>query len=295
MSKDLTTTEKARMLMPESIGEVFKLAERAANTKLIPQQFQGKPDDTAIAMLMLHESGMPLLTGLRFVAVVNGRPAFYSEAVPALAESRGHIKHRKEWIEGEGDAMTAHCEVTNARGDVYTQSFSMADAKRAGLAGKDTYKAYPQRMLMWRARSWAIRDAAPAAFIGPTAEELQDADDYHGPEYAKDVTPQIAPKAKKATTKEQVMDQLRSVAEDGQDEQVDAETGEIADTLSSSERTEQIVAAMRDAPTKEALAVLGKLKKAEIDELPQDHRGEVRAAYREAQAKFADQLEFGGN
>jgi hypothetical protein len=54
--------------------------------------------------------------------------------------------------------------------------FSMADAKRAGLAGKSgPWSQYPARMLTLRARGFALRNAFADALRGLiTAEEAQD-------------------------------------------------------------------------------------------------------------------------
>jgi hypothetical protein len=56
------------------------------------------------------------------------------------------------------------------------RTFSMDDAKRAGLSGKQgPWTQYPNRMLQLRARGFAVRDAFPDALKGLiTAEEAQD-------------------------------------------------------------------------------------------------------------------------
>jgi hypothetical protein len=77
---------------------------------------------------------------------------------------------------------------------VVEQRFSVGDAKKANLWGKaGPWTAYPRRMLQWRARGWAIRDAAPNLLFGMTAEELQDietAELPRGPDTARDITPE---------------------------------------------------------------------------------------------------------
>jgi hypothetical protein len=59
--------------------------------------------------------------------------------------------------------------------DVHS-SFSVSDAKRAGLWGKQgPWSQYPKRMLQLRARAFALRDAFPDALRGlASAEEEQD-------------------------------------------------------------------------------------------------------------------------
>ncbi len=52
--------------------------------------------------------------------------------------------------------------------------FTIADAERAGLAGKGTWKAYPAAMLRARATTSVIRSAAPDVVLGLgySAEEV---------------------------------------------------------------------------------------------------------------------------
>lgn len=56
------------------------------------------------------------------------------------------------------------------------RSFSMDDAIKAGLAGKQgPWSQYPKRMRQMRARAFALRDVFPEVLRGmPVAEELQD-------------------------------------------------------------------------------------------------------------------------
>jgi hypothetical protein len=57
-----------------------------------------------------------------------------------------------------------------------TVTFTVADAKKAGLWGKQgPWQQYPRRMLQLRARGFALRDAFPDVLRGlVTAEEAQD-------------------------------------------------------------------------------------------------------------------------
>jgi hypothetical protein len=64
-----------------------------------------------------------------------------------------------------------------------TAKFSVEDAKRAGLWGKQgPWSAYPKRMLAMRARGFALRDAFPDVLKGLiSAEEAQDYPDEAKP------------------------------------------------------------------------------------------------------------------
>jgi hypothetical protein len=142
-----------------------------------------------------QEIGLPPMTSLQMVAVINGRPGVYGDALPGLAMSKRLIRDMQEHFEGEPgkDDYTAVCDVTRPNGTVVTQRFSVADAKKAGLWGKaGPWTQYPRRMLQWRARGWGIRDAAPHGLFGMTAEELGDMQiaEMRGPDTARDITPE---------------------------------------------------------------------------------------------------------
>jgi hypothetical protein len=95
----------------------------------------------------------------------------------ALVQSSPACEYIKEYIEGDGDQAVAVCEVKRRGYPAATVStFSMFDAKRAGLAGKSgPWTQYPLRMLALRARGFALRNAFADALRGlVTAEEAQD-------------------------------------------------------------------------------------------------------------------------
>jgi hypothetical protein len=181
---------------PTSFGELEVFCKRITSTQMVPPAYKGKPDEAAVAIIFGNEIGLPPMTALQMVAVINGRPGVFGDALPGLAMNKGLIRDMREHFEGEPfrDDFVAVCEVVRPNGTPVIQRFSVADAKRAGLWDKaGPWKQYPKRMLQWRARGWAIRDAAPNLLFGMTAEELQDietAEMPRGPDTARDITPE---------------------------------------------------------------------------------------------------------
>lgn len=168
-------------IVPRNFAEVMDMASMFQASGMAPKSL-GSAAKIAVAIQYGLEIGLPPIQAMQNIAVINGRPALWGDALPALMLKHGHTLNEK--IEGAGDEMTATC--TLIRGDLdqtTVRSFSMKEAKTAGLAGKDIWRKYPQRMLQMRARGWAIRDGAPDALVGlAVAEEVED----YG---MKDVTP----------------------------------------------------------------------------------------------------------
>lgn len=176
-------------IVPANVGEMMQLAEMLAKSEMVPKGYVNKPQDIVVSMMFGMELGLPPLASLRHVAVINGKPSLYGDGQLGVAMGKGSLENIEEKIEGEGDNQRAVCTVKR-KGMVspVTRTFSMADAKRAGLAGKQgPWSQYPKRMLQMRARSFALRDAFPDYLLGMSAEEARDVG--VGPDNARDVTP----------------------------------------------------------------------------------------------------------
>jgi hypothetical protein len=147
-----------------------------AKTDMVPKAYKDKPDDILVAMLHGQEVGLPHLQALQSIAVVNGIPSIYGDAALAMVRASGKLEDFDEWIEVDGvrqvgsfpimkwaeedKIIVALCRSRRAgMSRERVTSFSVDDAQRAGLWGKaGTWTTVPQRMLMWRARGWNLRD-----------------------------------------------------------------------------------------------------------------------------------------
>jgi hypothetical protein len=180
-------------LAPQNMTEAMEFSKILATSNMVPAAYKGKPQDILVAIGWGYEVGLQPMQALQNIAVINGKPSVYGDAALALVKADSRCAGVKEWIEGEGDDMTAHCLVKrryNEDMEETVATFSVMDAKQARLWGKQgPWQQYPKRMLAMRARGFAIRDAFPDAMKGMiTAEEAQD---Y--PTAPRDVTPKANP------------------------------------------------------------------------------------------------------
>lgn len=164
------------VLRPQTFGELMQFAGMAAKSQMVPRDYQGKPENIVLAVQMGSELGLAPMQSLQNIACVNGRPAVWGDAMPGLCRQSHVCQDIKEWFEGDGDTLTAHCEAHRVGASPVRQSFSVADAKKAGLWGKQgPWQQYPRRMLQMRARGFALRDAFPDVLRGLiSAEEARD-------------------------------------------------------------------------------------------------------------------------
>jgi hypothetical protein len=163
-------------LEPTTLQEAMKFSDILASSTMVPRDFQGKPGNVLVAIQWGREVGLGPLQALQNIAVINGRPSIWGDAAIALVRGHPDCLSVQEGVEGEGEARQGWCEVTRRGEQPQRRTFSVADAKRAGLWGKSgPWTQYPDRMLQLRARGFAIRDVFPDALRGVmTREEAED-------------------------------------------------------------------------------------------------------------------------
>jgi len=162
-------------LSPQNLDEAMRMADMLSKSGMVPNQYQNRPQDTLVAMMMGSEIGLNPIQSLQNIAVINGKPSIYADALLALVQN--HPKFGGHEEEFDDSSMTATCTVWRKGDDKkHTVTFSKADAELAMLWNKPgPWKQYPKRMLMWRARGYALRDKFADALGGLiTAEEAQD-------------------------------------------------------------------------------------------------------------------------
>jgi len=164
---------RVQAIIPQTVEEVFRLATAIHKSGLAPSTMS-KVEQITVAIMHGMELGLPPMTSVQKIAVVNGRPTIFGDAVPALLLSRGFRLVEK--MDGVDDARGATCCVIRPDGTKIERRFSIGDAKIAGLWGKaGPWKQYPDRMLQMRARGFAARDGAADVLAGLyIAEEAQD-------------------------------------------------------------------------------------------------------------------------
>ena len=171
----LTTTNRG--FAPTTLTEAMTFSDMLANSSMVPKAYQGKPQDILVCVQWGMEMGLAPMQALQNIAVINGKPSVYGDAAMALVQASPVCEDVEEFFEGEGTPNPVAVCVARRKGrKPVTARFSVEDAKRAGLWGKQgPWSAYPKRMMQMRARGFALRDAFPDVLKGMiTAEEAQD-------------------------------------------------------------------------------------------------------------------------
>jgi len=158
-----------------TISDLLEVARRlqpAIGTGLVPAHIRTGAEMLAV-MLRGRELGLGPMQSLDQLYVVNGRVALQASAMLGLIAASGKGGWQIE------ETTAERCTVTMWRTDAqvrHTLTFTLDDARRAGLADKQVWKSYPEAMLRARAISACARIVFPDVICGMyTPEELRHA------------------------------------------------------------------------------------------------------------------------
>lgn len=126
-------------------------------------------EQALVKVMVGKEMGINPFQSLTGIHMVNGKPEISARLMSSLISRHPDyfyrvIKSTEEVC--EIDFYDKKNPASDKNHKIGTVSFTMAEAQKAGLAGKDNWKKYPADMLFARALSRGARRMAAAAFFG---------------------------------------------------------------------------------------------------------------------------------
>ena len=141
----------------------------AAAKQALPPSYANNPGAILLAQEWAQTRGVDLLTTIQSVSFISGRPVIDATMQRALAMRAGYD------ISIEVDDSSATCTLTRDGKPAGSSTYTIDDAKTAGLVGKDNWKKNPKAMLVARATAQTMRWHAPDVMVGVfTEDELED-------------------------------------------------------------------------------------------------------------------------
>lgn len=272
------TTRPAFSLAPRNIEEAMTMANTLAKSTLVPREFQNNPGNILVAIQWGYELGLQPLQAMQNIAVINGRPSVWGDAMLAIVRGSGLLESIEESVENG----VATCTIKRVGENPVTRSFSTENAKRAGLWGKaGPWTHYPERMLQMRARAFALRDVFPDVLRGMyIAEEAQDIPERERDMGAVDVVePPAASKTEAVKARVRAAASRRDKAESAKAAVAEAVVDHAQDNGASPTATpavEDVLDAIQRAASLDDLTAAADLARG----LPEENRAAVRAAFK---------------
>lgn len=186
--KGVAIVEQATQLTTNSVWEnkdqfnqLLRAAQMLSQTSIIPQSYQGKPQDCFVAIEMANRMGVSPMVVMQNMYVVKGKPSWAGQACTMLINSCGKFKDVKHIYTGEKGKPNRGCYVTATRisdgSQVDGVEVTMQMAQAEGWTSNSKWRNMPELMLAYRASAFFARVYCPEAMMGvQTAEEVYDAD-----------------------------------------------------------------------------------------------------------------------
>lgn len=114
-------------------GEMLRRAQVLAKTELVPKPLQGKPEAIVVIGVWGAEHGVPLMTAIQEVHVIENRPSPSAQLRLALIRRAGH---EARFVETDATKAVLRARRREYRHDPdgwVTVTYTIADARRAGL------------------------------------------------------------------------------------------------------------------------------------------------------------------
>jgi hypothetical protein len=267
----------------QSVQDITAMAQAAVKSGL----FGVKNQDQAVALMLLaqSENAHPFSVCTQF-DIISGRPALKSSAALARFQAAGG---KIQWIERTDTKASA--KFSHPSGGDLVVTWTIEQAKAAGLTGKQTWVQYARAMLSARVLAEGVRAILPGCLNGIyLAEEVQDFDSKPRP--AKEVVElvQEPPAAKEVPSLPEPPKEIYVEIATNNDEAPNNAEGEIS--WEANWWTPEVAATLADVPEVNAFLV----KKGKIQE-GQTWKDIEDATYRKnivgKLAKFVEAVEKG--
>jgi len=195
------TSDLARRLDPATFDE----ARAYAATAVASRMYQIASPEAALMILATGmDLGFSASQSLRAIHVINGKPVISSDALVAAVRNSGKCA---SWRVVESTAEK--CTITTKRQgeDEYeTDTFTIEDAKRAGLDRKDVWRAYPKDMLRHRCAAALARRVYPDVVLG-----MYDPSEFGEAQEPQPVSVEVVKSSKRALTDEEKRDRAAPI------------------------------------------------------------------------------------
>jgi len=154
-----------------TVNQMRFIGQAMADSGMFPD-IQKDAAKAMVKILAGQEIGVTPFQAMSNINIIQGKASMGANLMAAKVKGSGKYDYR-------ADVSSTECKVTirqkipygtptdrEAWEDIGSFTFTMEDAKRIGLAGKDNWRNYPQNMLFARAISNAVRMYAPDVFNG---------------------------------------------------------------------------------------------------------------------------------
>ena len=157
-------TDPSRAFEPRDIDEGYEMAKLLVASGLLPRGIQ-RPEAAFAIIAAGRELGLTAMQSLRSIHIIEGKPSLSADLVAALCKSRPDVCLYFRLVEST-DRVARYETHRRGEPEPTPMSFTIEQAQRAGVAGKDNWKKYPEAMLRARCITALARAVYPDLAMG---------------------------------------------------------------------------------------------------------------------------------
>lgn len=169
----------------KALAMINRLADRYANSSMVPDTYRGKPDNCFVALELASRMDVSPVLVMQNLYIVQGKPSWAGQACKALIDGSGKFEESEFVMVGDpkDDTWGCYLKAVNIKTGklVKGSTVTIKMAKDEGWYGKNgsKWKTMPEQMLKYRAAAFFARTECPEALMGfQTAEETMDVRGY---------------------------------------------------------------------------------------------------------------------
>lgn len=162
-----------------TIADVMTLAQAFVQSGYFKDA--SDPAKAVVKIMYGRDLGIGAMAAMNGVFIVEGKPSLSAGLIGALIMRSGKYCYRVRKCDATGASLEFFERDNGAWTSVGMATFEVADAKAAGLAGKQNWSRYASDMMFARALTRGARRYCPDVFLGPV---------YYPEELGGDFTPE---------------------------------------------------------------------------------------------------------
>lgn len=165
----------------DAFNQTLRMAQMLSQSSLVPQNYQGKPQDCFIAIDIASRLGCSPIYVMQNLYVVKGKPSWAGQACMAIIMASNRFTNVRLCYVGKPGQDDRGCFVKATRlcdgEEVQGTLVTMAMAKGEGWTSNSKWRTMSEQMLGYRAASFFARLHCPDALMGlQTDDEVVDVD-----------------------------------------------------------------------------------------------------------------------
>lgn len=168
----------------QEMRALAQLANTLAMAEACPKPLRQKPNDVFLVLLTARDLGTAITTALREFHVIDGRVTLSPKVKLAMVRSRPDLGRVRPGPDNNAESATWHSWRADGDGTCVSSTFTWQDGQVAHLVDsrctayehwskngqnclcKNNWKAWPKRMLSWRALGYLLDDEYPEVGTG---------------------------------------------------------------------------------------------------------------------------------